>query len=74
MKNKVKITLEYLGHFTTATSQDYKVIRIDGAPTVQVIVAGKSEYRTVRVGDLIVEAEAEELSTRVEMITVGKKL
>lgn len=72
MKRNIKVTLEYLGSFTTATSRDYRIARIDGAPTVEVLTPGAA-YKTVRVGDLITEAQADELSSRVAISTLPKR-
>ena len=70
MKTKIKVTMEYMGSFRTAHSQDYKVLKIVGAPTVEVETG--NGYGTVRVGDIISEAQAAELAKRVEITTVPR--
>jgi hypothetical protein len=72
MKTKIKVTLEYMGKFKTANSQDYRLVKIVGAPTVEVFQNGR--YDTIRVSDIIAEDQATELSTRVEVTTVPKKV
>ena len=70
MKQRIKVTLEYWAHFQTAESQDYRITKITNAPTVQIL--NGVGYDVGRIGDLINEEQAEELSKRVEVTTVSK--
>lgn len=69
---QVKITLEYWKGFHTATSNEYRVIKIIGAVSVEVFSG--SMYLTARVGDMINEKQATELASRdnVEAITIPR--
>lgn len=71
MRKQIKITVEYVGHFYSATSEDYKITKIVGAPTVEVKHDGK--YVVTRVGSIINEAQADELSQRTELTTLPRK-
>lgn len=70
MNTTIKVTLEYLKSLTSP-AHEYKIARIAGSPNVQVMKLNSKEraYETVRVGDIITEQQAEELSTRVDVNT-----
>jgi hypothetical protein len=71
MNAKIKVSLGYRGAWKTNTSQDYKIEKIVGAPTVE--VSKDSGFIIGRVGDLIDEKQATELATRVEVTTTPYK-
>lgn len=72
-KPKVKVALEYLGHFNSVATHDYRVAKIVGAAIVFVLGSGGQVDVTKRVGDIISEIQADELSERVEVtVTDGK--
>lgn len=74
MKTKIKVTVEHYGSFRAGDSHDYKIVKIVGAPTVEVEKASdRNLYETARVDDIINEKQATELSKRVELVTVPKK-
>lgn len=67
----IKVQLEYV---TTLTAQahEYRILKITGAPNIEVMdVPGKS-YQKARVGALLSERQAEELATRHEVTTTRK--
>lgn len=65
----IKIQLEYICAFNTAQTHEYRILKITGAPNVEVMdVPGKS-YQKARVGALLSERQAEELATRHEVTT-----
>lgn len=68
---RVKVTLEYYGHLHSPTTHEYKITKIFGSPTVRVSVEGG--YKTARVGDFILESQAEELASTVQVDTVPKQ-
>ncbi len=69
-KTKIKVTLEYIGGFTRQHSHDYRVMKIVGAPTIEVENNGK--FDTTRVGNVITEKQATGLADRVEVTTLRK--
>lgn len=72
MKEKIKVRIEYLGSVLGRTeSHSYKILKIDGQPTVDVL--GKSGAEPARVGDTISEKQAWDLSERVTLETYTKK-
>ncbi len=70
MKNKIKVALEFLGHFRNNETQDYKVTKIIGAPTVE--VSAGNGYITIRVGEIINERQATELAEVSEVTTTRR--
>lgn len=75
MNTKIKVTIEYLGQHRSPTSHDYKVLQIDGAPTVEVqdTQSQGTAYIALRVGDILNEKQATELSNRVVVSTRARK-
>lgn len=68
---KVKVTLEYWGNWTDTKTENYRVAKIDGAPVVEIQIA--NGYKVARIGEMITEAQALELSKRVMVFTGPKK-
>lgn len=73
MKSKIKVTLEYWGQPLDSNVHQYRIARILGAPTIEVRTpSAKGCLRTTRIGELISEDSATELSQRVETATIPK--
>lgn len=67
MKDKTKVSIEYLGAWSARDSKEYRITKIIGAPVIEVKV--DQQYRLARVGDIITETQAIELSSRNEVVT-----
>lgn len=73
MKKAISVALEYWGHWRSEKSEDYWIKEISGAVTVEVqAVDDRTVWITARVGEMISEAQADELSKRVNVITRRK--
>ena len=69
---KTKVTFEYWGRFKSATSEDYRIIKIVGSPTVRVYDHKEQAYFSKRVGDMLSEKEVEELSSQLQVTIIPK--
>lgn len=73
----IKVVLEYWGHWSTPKSNDYRIEKITGAITVDVITGEGNPLaptsKAARVGDMITEGQAKELAERVDVITMPRK-
>jgi hypothetical protein len=71
MKTNIKVTVEYVGAFSATNAQEYRIKKIVGAPTVEAqLKTNAAAYKVMRVGDIISEAQATEMATRVELTTL----
>jgi len=76
---RIKVTVQYYGNFRgtdNGLGRDYKITRIDGAPSVEVTATMEkpaADYRKAYVGDMINEKQAQELAQRVQFTTLPKK-
>jgi uncharacterized Zn-binding protein involved in type VI secretion len=70
---KHRVTVEYMGHFRSNESHDYRITKMVGCAVVEVDNAKMTAgYEEARVGDIISEFQVEELARRVEITTVPK--
>lgn len=73
----IKVVVEYWGHWRNPDSHDYRIAKITGAVTVDVIKVEHNplapQHKTARVGDMLTEQQAAELAERVDMITMDRK-
>ena len=73
MKKSVKVFLEYYGQWSGTTTQDYKIVKIIGAPLIVVEKRDRTGVTNARIGDLVTEDQAVTMAADYEVTTTAKR-